>query len=133
MKLSVKLIALSFILSISSCGADSSLPEGSGSESQAATVSKNVDVQEFKELIKSPGVILDVRTSGECQNGMIEGAINIDYMGSNFAAGIEELDKNTPVYIYCASGGRSGRAMGEMASLGFTHVYNLVGGYNAWK
>jgi len=127
MKLSIKLIGLLFILSLVSCGSEST-PKTNGE-----SLAKDVTVEEFKELIKTPGVILDVRTPGECQKGMIENAINIDYSGADFESEISNLDKSVPVYVYCASGGRSGRAMKEMSSLGFTQVYNLIGGYNAWK
>lgn len=35
--------------------------------------------------------------------------------------------------MVCRSGGRSGRAAGALAQLGFTNVYNLAGGMLAWE
>ncbi len=100
---------------------------------QSATIAKNVNVQEFKELIKNEeGTIVDVRTPGEFNQGNIKNAKNINVSG-NFAEEIQKLDKNKPVYLYCRSGGRSSRAMQMMTQMGFKEVYNLMGGYMAWS
>ena len=42
-------------------------------------------------------------------------------------------DKNAPVVLYCRSGRMSAEAATELAGLGYTRVYNLVGGFNAWN
>ena len=88
---------------------------------------------EFSRLIKTmPGQLIDVRTKGEVAKGAIEGSQNIDLFDENFDAKIDKLDKTIPVYVYCASGGRSGEAMEIMVKKGFKTVYNLDGGYSAW-
>lgn len=100
---------------------------------QQQTIAKNVNVQEFKELIKNgKGTIVDVRTPGEYGQGNIENSKNINVAG-NFAEEIQKLDKNKPVYVYCRSGARSTRAMGIMREMGFKEIYNLSGGYMAWS
>lgn len=97
-------------------------------------ITKDVDVNEFKELIdENKGTILDVRTKDEITSGIIKGAIHIDYYSSDFKEQLEQLDKNKPVYVYCASGGRSSGAMNKMKGMGFTTIYNLEGGMGAWK
>ena len=99
---------------------------------QTSSIYKDVDSREFKTLIKEgKGIVLDVRTPSEFNGGFIEGAKNIN-IADNFSEEILKLDKNKPVYLYCASGGRSSRAMQMMAQLGFKEVYNLKGGYNNW-
>ena len=99
----------------------------------AATVAKDVDADEFKSLFESGnGTLLDVRTAGEVANGAIEGSVNIDFNGPNFKEEVAKLDKSKPVYVYCAAGGRSGQAMNMMKDMGFSEVYNLVGGYGNW-
>jgi rhodanese-related sulfurtransferase len=47
---------------------------------------------------------------------------------------LDELptDKNAPVALYCRSGPMSVRAATTLAGLGYTRVYSLVGGFNAW-
>jgi phage shock protein E len=41
-------------------------------------------------------------------------------------------DKDAPVALYCRSGPMSVRAARTLAGLGYTKVYSLVGGFNAW-
>lgn len=99
-----------------------------------STIAKDVTAEEFKSLFESgKGTLIDVRTVGEVQSGAIEGSINIDFNGGDFESEIEKLDKNQPVYVYCAAGGRSSSAMNMMKEKGFTEVYNLLGGYSNWS
>ena len=41
-------------------------------------------------------------------------------------------DKDAAVVLYCRSGPMSVRAATALAGLGYTRVYSLVGGFNAW-
>lgn len=78
-------------------------------------------------------VILDVRTEGEYNDGIIANAINIDiYKGQDFINEIEALDKTKNYYVYCRSGARSAKACEIMNGLGFENAYNLVGGILDW-
>ncbi|MBC5837768.1 rhodanese-like domain-containing protein [Flavobacterium muglaense] len=79
-------------------------------------------------------VILDVRTEDECNDGIIEHAINIDiHQGQVFINDIEALDKTKNYYVYCRSGARSAKACEIMNELGIAHAYNLTGGILAWN
>lgn len=79
-------------------------------------------------------VILDVRTEGECSEGIISKAINIDiYKGQGFVYQIDELDKSKNYYVYCRSGGRSEQACNLMNQMGFENTYNLMGGMMQWQ
>lgn len=98
-----------------------------------AQISEDVDAEKFKSLIDGGnGLLLDVRTPGEYEGGNIAGSVNLDINGSTFEAALDTLDKSVPVYVYCQSGGRSGRAMEMMKEKGFSEVYNLLGGYGNW-
>lgn len=48
---------------------------------------------------------------------------------------LDELpdDKDAPVVLYCRSGPMSVRAATTLVGLGYTHVYSLEGGFNAWS
>lgn len=106
--------------------------ENTKNTEQTTTIAKDVEKQEFKKLIDSKeGILIDVRTPQEYNDGHILGAKNID-INNNFILEISQLDTNTPVYVYCAAGGRSSKAMKQMTSLGFKEVYNLLGGYGDW-
>ena len=98
------------------------------------TIARDINVKEFHRLMnEKPGTVLDVRTKGEVDKGAIKGSLNLDFFADNFESEVDKLNRNKPVYVYCASGGRSGETMELMNKKGFKEVYNLDGGYNAWK
>lgn len=78
-------------------------------------------------------VVLDIRTPEEFEQGNIPGAINIDYRSDDFRSKIEELDRSTHYLVHCASGGRSGSSLQTFQDLGFSRIYHLTNGYNAWS
>lgn len=93
-----------------------------------------LDKTTFKDGIANPNIqLIDVRTPKEYDEGHINDAILIDFLADNFKEEIQTLDKNKPVYLYCRSGGRSGKASKLMEELGFTKIRDLEGGYNNWK
>lgn len=96
---------------------------------------EDLQVEDFMKRYQSENqaLLLDVRTPEETAEGKIEGAKEIDFYSSNFEAQIQSLDRQTPTYIYCRSGGRSAKAASLMKELGFEKVYNLDGGYNAYS
>lgn len=102
--------------------------------SSSDKVLKRVTQTEFKEKMKSLKKynLIDVRTKNEYDRGTIEGAINIDYLGPNFKEELNKLDKETPVLMFCQSGGRSAKALRIFGDLGFSYVLELAGGYGSW-
>ena len=78
--------------------------------------------------------ILDVRTPEEVEEGYIPNATNIDfYLGQEFLDELEKLDKSKNYYVYCRSGGRSGKACALLNSIGVDNAYNLEGGFMEWE
>ncbi|WP_293873095.1 rhodanese-like domain-containing protein [Flavobacterium sp.] len=78
-------------------------------------------------------VILDVRTSDECSDGIIPQAIFNDiYKGQLFIDKLNELDISKNYYVYCKAGARSAQACVIMNQMGFENTYNLVGGFMKW-
>ncbi|MCA9881413.1 MAG: rhodanese-like domain-containing protein [Anaerolineae bacterium] len=65
--------------------------------------------------------------------GEIEGTdANIAF--DNVDALTEALpDKSTPVVLYCRSGSMSEQAAQDLVELGYTQVYDVPGGMNAWQ
>ena len=78
-------------------------------------------------------VILDVRMPSEFKAGHIENAVNIDWTSKTWKSSIENLDKQKPYLLYCAGGGRSSDAAEALREAGFTKVYNLKDGIDAWE
>ena len=76
--------------------------------------------------------LIDVRTAKEYKNGHIPNSQNLDFLNGDFQKGISSLDKEKPVYVYCKSGNRSGKAAAALKEKGFTKVFDLEGGYSAW-
>lgn len=99
------------------------------------SVSIVVDKKEFKAKLATSKdhYLLDVRTKEEFDRGSIQGSINYDFLNGTFQEQIKSLDKSKPVFVYCASGGRSGKARKLLASEGFQIVYDLKGGYSNWS
>ena len=82
----------------------------------------------------SNGVIIDVRTDMEVEEGKIPCAIqcNIQY-SSQFMEQIKSMDPEKNYYVYCRSGGRSVHACMLMNAVGLKYTYNLLGGITAWE
>jgi len=82
----------------------------------------------------SNGVVLDVRTEDEWNDGIIPNAVMIDiYKGQEFLDEVETLDKSKTYYVYCKAGGRSQQACQLMEQMGFETTYNLMGGFTHYK
>lgn len=101
----------------------------------AAACYQNLPTEEFKKLLKEnkDAVVLDVRTADEYNSGKIPNSININVLQAKFQSEVAKLDKTKPYFVYCKSGMRSVRASQILCTLGFEKVYNLSGGYSAWK
>lgn len=88
----------------------------------------NVGVDESKAT--EGAVLLDVRTKDEYRGGHVPGSKNID-VGEIEKATSVVGDKATPLFVYCLSGARSGRAVSALKSMGYSNVKN-IGGINSY-
>ena len=72
------------------------------------------------------GVLLDVRTKEEYAHRHIPGSKNLPLQEISRA---EEVfpQKDTPLYVYCYSGARSGKAISHLKQMGYTRVNNIGG------
>jgi len=104
-----------------------------GTAGQSQTV---LDAAQTEAMLKKdPSIqLIDVRTPAEWQQtGTLEGARRINFNSPDFQAQVAKLDKNKPVIVYCAVGGRSPRAAAMMINMGFKKVFDYAGGMNDWK
>ena len=129
-----QLITLVFAAFMISCGNAQQNNAAQGNNTEQVSTIKTINAAEAQNLIAETSdlQIIDVRTDGECAEGMIDGAVQINISSPNFEKMIAELDKEGKYLVYCRSGGRSSNAQNVMKSKGFTTVYNLAGGYMNW-
>lgn len=93
------------------------------------TAPQTIKASEVHEkLEQDPGVIIDVRTKEEFEEGhLAEADRHLDLLNGDFEAELNSLDKNRTYYLYCRSGNRSGQAAELMIDNGFSNVYNIGG------
>lgn len=94
---------------------------------------QQMTVRELKERLAQPGakpVLLDVREGWELKICSLPGALHIP-MGQ-IPTRTEELDPAQEMVVVCHHGVRSQRVAYFLASRGFSKLYNLQGGVNAW-
>ncbi|KAF2519128.1 rhodanese-like domain-containing protein [Flavobacterium salilacus subsp. salilacus] len=94
---------------------------------------KKITAKELDSALKDKIQLVDVRTPAEFRQGHIKSAKNVDVSNADFEKRIQQLDKNKPIYVYCRSGHRSNMAARKMEKAGFSMIYDLKGGINAWS
>lgn len=75
--------------------------------------------------------LIDVREPKEFENGHILGSRNIPM--SQLKMRKNEIRPDKPVYLYCQSGMRSGRAAQMLYKKGCKDLYHLKGGFKKWS
>jgi rhodanese-related sulfurtransferase len=106
-----------------------------GHAQHAATAPSNIvkpDASALKNIKAGKAYLVDVRTPEEFSAGHLQHASNINYNSPDFKTQIGKLDKSKPVYLYCRSGNRSGKAADTLEALGFKTFYN-IGGFEELK
>ncbi|WP_334173759.1 rhodanese-like domain-containing protein [Sinomonas sp.] len=88
----------------------------------------SISVDELAALGREAS-ILDVREDDEYAEARVPGAKSVPL--SRLEASLGELPPRRPVYVMCASGGRSAKATAFLAGQGFDAV-NVLGGITEW-
>ena len=78
-----------------------------------------------------PYVLVDVRVDKELELARIDGAVHIPM--HEFVARLEEVPRESPIVVMCKVGERSYRVASFLVSRGYTDVYNLEGGIDAYS
>lgn len=125
-RLRYSIIVLMLITVWSGCGSNQTEEQKSSVKLTAQAFSDKIEEVEYLQLV-------DVRTPEEFEKGHIEAAINIDWNSADFAEQIAMLDTGKPVFVYCLSGGRSGKAVEKLEKAGFEQIYELPGGMMEWR
>lgn len=85
--------------------------------------------EEFKTGYRKAQLI-DVREPNEFAGGHILGARNIPL--TQLKTRLKEIRPDKPVYLYCQSGSRSGRAAQLLYKKGYKDLNHLQGGFKKW-
>jgi phage shock protein E len=101
---------------------------------EASTGPERVDAIMFSELVATAGVtVIDVRTPEEFAISHIQGAVNYNVEGPDFANQIAALDPAGIYAVHCQSGNRSQPAVAQMSSAGLENIYELDSGISGWE
>ncbi|MBD3308935.1 sulfurtransferase [candidate division KSB3 bacterium] len=97
----------------------------------AASMSPQEAQQYIADHDEGSFTILDVRQPKEYKEEHLPGSTLIPLPELNDR--LAELEKEKPIIVYCAVGGRSRMAAQLLAGQDFKEVYNLKGGIKAWQ
>jgi len=93
-----------------------------------------IAVAELKNLQqKNKVIILDSRELVEFKVSHIEGAKLVGYNHFRLSSLPDNVDKKTPIVVYCTLGVRSEVIANQLIENGYTDVKNLYGGISEWK
>ena len=106
----------------------------------AETPYSNIDNTQLKEHVAQGVPVYDVRRPEEwCQTGVAEGSRKLTYVDAKGRPNPEflprftaEVGKNDPVVPICRTGSRTDALARELATLGYTQVYNVRHGITRW-
>jgi hydroxyacylglutathione hydrolase len=98
-----------------------------------------MDVFSLNERLVTNGMrVLDAREQDEWDDGHIQGAVLMPYtqlapqLGRPPRFDDLGLEKDASIAVTCATGNRSSTAIGLMLREGYTRLYNVTGGMEAW-
>jgi thioredoxin 1 len=111
---------------ISSCG------QTAGEQFQATV--HHLSAEAFRDLVRdSTGILLDVRTQQEYNNGHLRGSGQMNYYDRDFGNRLLMLSRDEAIFLYCNTGFRSGRAAQFLVQNGYQRVYNMHRGIMEWN
>lgn len=107
------------------------LPQGQPVKTAKGTYF-NIDVNQLKPLLEDDSVFtvnVHIPYAGNIPG--TDASIPFNQVAQNLDA--LPSDKDAPLVIYCRSGSMSAQASETLADLGYTRIFNVLGGMNAWK
>lgn len=93
---------------------------------------EDITPHELKDMLAQTNApkVIDVRQDWEYQKCHIDGShhIPMDQIEDN----IDRLDPDEPIVVVCHHGMRSFQVAQYLVQSGFSNIYNLAGGIDAW-
>lgn len=97
---------------------------------EIACVADTASPAQARELLAEGWRALDVRTPAEHAAGALPG---LHLPLGELEAGLNTLNPETALLVYCQKGQRSAQAVSLLRRHGFTRLRSLQGGYEAWS
>jgi rhodanese-related sulfurtransferase len=82
--------------------------------------------------VKTSCTFLDAREKNEFDVSHINNSIYVGYNDFKLDA-VKNIDKNTPIIVYCSVGYRSEKISEKLIAAGYKNVQNMYGGIFEWK
>ncbi len=101
--------------------------------SRARAKVQELSPKDLSDDLDAAGTVIDVRETDEWDLGVIPGAIHLARGIIEGAIGRVAPDRDAPLTLYCAGGGRSALAATSLLAMGYTEVRSLAGGFDAWR
>lgn len=108
---------------------DTDTEEGNNTADSSAAEPAETQMEDEKE---AEMFVIDVRSKEEWDGGHVEIAAHIPHTEIAERIGEVTTDKNAKIVVYCAVGGRAGKAKEVLEGMGYTAVEN-GGGYDDVK
>lgn len=129
---------IALTISLTGCSSESETASTQGPDTSVVVeqpaAPERVDATQFANVVNTPGIqIIDVRTPEEFAQGHIEGAVNFNVEGPDFATQIAGLDPAGTYAVYCRSGNRSVVAVDYMSGQGINGIFELESGIIGWE
>ena len=127
-------LALAFTAPLASCSSSDTANVPTDVAVGTPANLERVDANSFTSVVATPSItVIDVRTPGEFAQSHIDGAVNYNVEGPDFAHQIMNLDPGGIYAVYCQSGNRSQVAVGQMTSIGVGSIFELESGITGWE
>lgn len=115
-------LGLGVVLSLAACG------WGGGEEASYT----DITVDELREMMAGDDfAFVNVHIPFEGDIPGTDASIQFDEIAEHLD--VLPQDRDAEIVLYCRSGRMSAEAAGTLASLGYTKVFNLQGGFRAWE
>ena len=136
MKAKPFLLLIGLFAFLAACGGQSDSSSTGETAGQKITVDSgsymDVSVSELQSMLADKNfVFVNVHIPFEGDLPETDLSIPFDEIAQNLAQ--LPAEKDAQIVLYCRSGNMSSEAARTLVALGYTNVWNLAGGFNAWK
>jgi len=136
MKSALLILMAGLLLLLAACAGQNAPPQNLATDGEKISVAggsyTDVSVDGLQSMFTEKNFLLvNVHIPFEGNLPETDLSIRFDEIAQNLAQ--LPADKDAQIVLYCRSGNMSTQAARELVELGYTNVWNLAGGFNAWK